>query len=63
MMNFKVKTAAPKGRGSWPPELMTRVQENLFATVALLVAASPDAEDKLMDKIRAVKGGAAVGAA
>lgn len=63
MMKFKIKTAPPKGRGSWAPDLASKVQENLFATVAMIVAASPDAEKKLMDAIRSAKGAKAVNAA
>lgn len=63
MMKFRVKTAPPTGRGAWASDLATKVQENLFATAALLAAVSPDAEEKLMNAIRAAKGGAAIGAA
>lgn len=63
MMRFKIRTAPPRGRGAWAPDLASKVQDNLFKTVAMLVAANPDAETKLMDMIKAAKGGAAMGAA
>lgn len=63
MMKFKIKTAPPKGRGSWAPDLAAKVQENLFVTVAMVVAASPEAEKKLMDAIRSAKGAKAANAA
>lgn len=63
MMRFKIRTAPPRGRGTWAPDLASKVQDSLFKTVAMLVAANPDAEAKLMDTIKAAKGGDAMGAA
>ena len=63
MMKFKIKTAPPKGRGSWAPDLAPKVQENIFSIVAMLVAANPEAEEKLMDAIRSAKGAKAMNVA
>ena len=51
MMKFKIKTAPPKGRGSWAPDLASKVQENIFSIVAMLVAANPELEEKRREDI------------
>lgn len=63
MSRFRVKTTPPKGRNTWEPDTAAMVQASLFATVAMLAAASPDAEQKLMDAIAAEKAKAAYHAA
>lgn len=57
MINFKVKTSVPKGRNTWEPDTASKVQAGLFATVAMLAAASADAEYKLMDAVANAKAG------
>lgn len=55
MAKFRVKTGAPKGRNTWEPDMGAKVQANLFETVAMIVAASADAETKLMAAIADAK--------
>lgn len=54
---FRIRTAPPKGRSTWTPDTAAMVQANLFATVAMIVAANPDAEQKLMGVIADAKAG------
>lgn len=56
-MKYRIKTGIPKGRNTWKPDTASKVQAGLFATVAMLVAASADAEAKLMEAIAAAKSG------
>lgn len=56
-MKFRVRTSAPKGRNTWEPDTTAKVQASLFATVAMLAAASSDAEQKLMEAITSAKAG------
>lgn len=56
-MKFKIRTSAPKGRNTWEPDTAAKVQASLFATVAMLAAASSDAEQKLMEAVSAAKSG------
>lgn len=56
-MKFKIRTSAPKGRNTWEPDTAAKVQANLFATVAMLAAASSEAERKLMEAVSAAKAG------
>ncbi len=56
-MEFRVRTAPPKGRNTWEPDTAAKIQTNLFTTVAVLAAASGDAEQKLMDMIAEAKAG------
>lgn len=56
-MKFKIKTSAPRGRNTWEPDTAAKVQASLFATVAMLAAASKDAEAKLFDAVSAAKAG------
>lgn len=60
MAKFKIKTGVPKGRNTWEPDTAAKVQASLFATVAMLVAASADAEMMLMKAIADAKSGKAV---
>lgn len=57
MAKFRIKTDVPKSRNTWKPDMTSKVQENLFATVAMLAAASADAEMKLMKAIADAKSG------
>lgn len=57
MAKFRIRTGVPKGRNTWEPDMAAKVQENLFATVAMLAAASSDAERRLMEMIAAAKAG------
>lgn len=56
-MRFRVKTSPPKGRNTWEPDTAAKVQASLFDTVAMLAAASAEAEQKLLDAIAAAKSG------
>lgn len=56
-MKFRVRTSPPKGRNTWEPDMAAKVQANLFATVAMLAAASSDAEKKLLDAVSNAKAG------
>lgn len=56
-MKFRVKTTAPNGRSLRELEMAAKVQVNLFDTVAMIVAASPDAEKQLMTAIADAKAG------
>lgn len=56
-MKFVVKASAPKKRNVWKPDIAEKVQTSLFNTVAMIVAASTDAEAKLMSAIAAAKSG------
>ena len=56
-MKYRIKTGIPKGRNTWETDTASRVQAGLFATVEMLVAASADAEAKLMEAIAAAKSG------
>lgn len=56
-MKFRIRTNAPKGRNTWAPDTAAKVQESLFATVAMLAASSSDAERKLMEAVNAAKAG------
>lgn len=56
-MKYRVRTGAPKGRRTWEPDTAAKVQANLFATVAMLAAASVDAEKALMEAIAEAKAG------
>lgn len=56
-MRFKIRTSAPKGRNTWEPDMAAKVQDSLFATVAMLAAASSDAERKLFEAVNAAKAG------
>lgn len=60
MAKFRIKTGVPKGRNTWEPDTAAKVQASLFATVAMLAAASADAEMKLMKAIADAKSGKAV---
>ncbi len=55
MAKFRVKTSVPKGRNTWEPDTAAKVQESLFKTVAVLAAASEDAEKQLMDAVAEAK--------
>lgn len=55
MAKFRIKTSAPKGHNTWGFDLTAKVQEGLFAAVAMIVAASAEAEQKLMAAIAAAK--------
>lgn len=57
MAKFRIKTAAPKGKHTWEPDMTARVQNSLFQTVAMLAAASEDAEKKLFEAIAMAKCG------
>lgn len=54
---FRIRTGAPKGRNVWEANTAARVQAGLFATVAMIVAESDDAEAKLMKAIADAKAG------
>lgn len=56
-MKFRIKTSAPRGRNTWEPDTAAKVQASLFATVAMLAAASADAEQKLLEAVNAAKAG------
>lgn len=56
-MKFRVHTSAPKGRSAWDADMASKVQASLFATVAMIAAASTDAEKKLFDAVSAAKTG------
>lgn len=57
MAKFRVRTSAPKGRNTWEPDMAAKVQASLFSTVAMLAAASADAEAKLMAAVADAKSG------
>lgn len=54
---FKVRTSAPRGRSTWNADTGAKIQANLFAMVAMIVAENPDAETKLMKMITDAKTG------
>lgn len=54
---FNIRTGVPRGRNTWEPDIGAKVQASLFDTVAMIVAASAEAEVKLMDAIAAAKAG------
>lgn len=54
---FRIRTGTPKGRNTWEPDTSARVQSSLFATVAMIVSLSADAEAKLMKAIADAKAG------
>lgn len=54
-MKYRVRTGAPKGRRTWESDTAAKVQNSLFATVAMLAAASAEAEKALMDAIAEAK--------
>lgn len=56
-MKFRIRTAAPKSRNTWAPDTNAKVQMCLFSTVALIAAASADAEQKLYNVIADAKAG------
>lgn len=56
---FHIKTTPPKGRNTWDADTGAKIQANLFAMVAMLVADNEDAETKLMQMIADAKSGAA----
>ena len=57
MAKFRIRTTAPTGRNTWEPDIAAKVQGGLFATVAMLAAASADAEQKLHDAVADAKAG------
>ena len=46
-----------QNKAAWEPDTAAKVQANLFTTVAMLVAASADAEKALMEAIAEAKAG------
>lgn len=54
---FRIRTSVPRGRNTWDPDTNAKVQESLFATVAMLAAASEEAEKQLMETIADAKAG------
>lgn len=52
---FVVRTTPPRGRNTWTADTGSKVEANLFATVAMLVADNADAEVRLMKAIAAAK--------